>query len=342
MKIWPAYYYYKKKNLRIFFGFLDFIFVVLGGIKQKKITVDSNDKILIVNFGGIGDIVLAEPFFRAIKQTGAEIWCLASPLAGQLLPDYVHRVFFSIPWLSRDGQRLDFFAWWRLLRQLKKEKFNLAIDLKGDPFIIFSLLLLGIKNRIGFINGGLGALLNNGIETDKAVHRSLMNLKLLNLTNITNEAPTLNTQNDGKEFDIILHLYTSLEKNWPLNNWQKLIAGFYDKQIAIIGGSSSQERLIVESLTGDNVRSFLGSELKESVKLISKARLFIGVDSGPAHIAAALGIPVISIFSLAKNSAQWTPVGAKVFVFGEDGNFLNDYEKAKPEIIQKYIKNLLN
>ncbi|MDD4412683.1 MAG: glycosyltransferase family 9 protein [Patescibacteria group bacterium] len=342
MKIWPKYYYYKKKSLRIFFGFLDFIFVVLGGIKQKKITVDSNDKILIVNFGGIGDIVLTEPFFRAINQTGAEIWCLASPLTGQLLPGYVHRVFFSIPWLSRNGKRLDFFAWLRLLRQLKKEKFTLAVDLKGDPFIIFSLLLLGIKNRIGFINGGLGALLNNGIETDEATHKSLMNLKLLNLLNITNEAPVLNTQNDSKEFDIILHLYTSLEKNWPFNNWQRLIADFYDKQIAVIGGNSSQERLIAESLAGDNVKIFLGLKLEESVKIISKTRLFVGVDSGPAHIAAALGIPVISIFSLANNPVQWAPMGAKIFVFGEVGNFFNSYEKASPEIIQKYIKGLLS
>lgn len=343
MKIWPEYYYYKKKSLRIFFGFLDFVFAILGGIKQKKITVSSQDKVLVVNFGGIGDIVLAEPLFRAINQTGAEIWCLSSPLAGQLLPDYVHGVFFSIPWLSRNGQRFDFFAWLQLLRQLKKEKFTLAIDLKGDPFIIFSLTLLGIKNRIGFINGGLGALLNNGIETDKSVHKSLMNLKMLNLTNTKNEAaPTLNNQNDSKEFDIILHLYTSLDKNWPLSNWQELMACFYNKRIAVIGGSSSQERLIAESLAGDNVKNFLGLKLEESVKLISKTKLFIGVDSGPAHIAAALGIHVISIFSLANNPAQWAPVGAKVFVFGEASNFFNSYEKADPQIIQKYIKGLSN
>ncbi|MFH1664555.1 MAG: glycosyltransferase family 9 protein, partial [Candidatus Omnitrophota bacterium] len=58
--------------------------------------------------------------------------------------------------------------------------------------------------------------------------------------------------------------------------------------------------------------------------ILEKASLFVGVDSGPAHISAAAGIPTIVLFSGANDPAQWAPRGKNVrVIFPGLGNDLS-------------------
>ena len=55
--------------------------------------------------------------------------------------------------------------------------------------------------------------------------------------------------------------------------------------------------------------------------LVSQARLVLSVDSGPAHLAAAQGIPLLSLYSGTNRLSQWAPRGPKVQVL-QAGGFL--------------------
>jgi ADP-heptose:LPS heptosyltransferase len=56
------------------------------------------------------------------------------------------------------------------------------------------------------------------------------------------------------------------------------------------------------------------ASLIETAALIERAALFVGCDSGPAHLAAAVGTPVVALFSGTNDARQWRPWGRRVEV----------------------------
>lgn len=80
---------------------------------------------------------------------------------------------------------------------------------------------------------------------------------------------------------------------------------------AIIGGPNDIFPFEDKKLE-KQVKNLTGKlSLHETQILLSLARVFIGIDSGPGHIAAAVGCPVVSIFSSVNDLTRWHPYGAK-------------------------------
>jgi ADP-heptose:LPS heptosyltransferase len=74
-------------------------------------------------------------------------------------------------------------------------------------------------------------------------------------------------------------------------------------------------RRITESRAWPNVVDWTGQlTLIETAALIARADLFIGADSGPAHLAAAVGTPAMVLFSGTNRVEQWRPWGSHVTV----------------------------
>lgn len=74
-------------------------------------------------------------------------------------------------------------------------------------------------------------------------------------------------------------------------------------------------------------------EVERLASLLRGARLFVGNDSGVAHLAAALGVPVLSFFR-ATDPLQWHPVGPNVYVLdcrGETTSTLRAYRYLRPQ-----------
>jgi ADP-heptose:LPS heptosyltransferase len=91
---------------------------------------------------------------------------------------------------------------------------------------------------------------------------------------------------------------------------------------AILVGGEEDEAIIkrIQSIILDtgSMNSAGRTNIKETAALIEKCRLFIGNDSAPVHIAAAVGVPVIVIFSAANNPVGWKPVGKDVICITKD------------------------
>jgi ADP-heptose:LPS heptosyltransferase len=104
-------------------------------------------------------------------------------------------------------------------------------------------------------------------------------------------------------------------KDWGRERWQTLLSRIAIRHsqlgFVIIGASDERER-------GDELcRHWIGPTLnlsgeltpRESAAVLEKAALFIGHDSGPMHLAAAVGVPCVAIFSARDKPGVWFPHG---------------------------------
>lgn len=125
-------------------------------------------------------------------------------------------------------------------------------------------------------------------------------------------------------------------KCWPIENFREigssLLSRFPNIRLIIIGGP--QDRALgdsLEAIWGARSINFAGrASLLQSAEVIRRCKLFIGNDSGPSHLAAAVGISVVTIFSSFVFPELWRPWGPRSqiirhsvpceFCFTENGN----------------------
>ncbi|WP_320175978.1 glycosyltransferase family 9 protein [Maridesulfovibrio sp.] len=129
-------------------------------------------------------------------------------------------------------------------------------------------------------------------------------------------AQTLITEHDlGKDF-ITLHPYaTHPDKAWPEENWITLIKKLdvADIKWTIIGRDNN---VFEPQSTGCNFTSQL--QLRETCALLEKSALLITGDSGPMHLSAAVGTPVIAMFGPTSKAWGFYPAGPRDVVLESD------------------------
>ena len=91
------------------------------------------------------------------------------------------------------------------------------------------------------------------------------------------------------------------EKKYPLEHWAKVIDLFADAGFTpvLVGGQAEiQDSEVLASLTAKPLLNTVPHDLslKRTAHVISQCRLFVSTDSGPMHVASALGVPTVGIF----------------------------------------------
>jgi ADP-heptose:LPS heptosyltransferase len=109
-------------------------------------------------------------------------------------------------------------------------------------------------------------------------------------------------------------------KRWPKEHWRTLIEKFLGEgwRVVIVGGSDDTEaaRLIPAH---PNLRDWTGRlQVTETSALLERADLFIGADSGPAHLAACAGVTSVILFSGTNRASQWRPWSRRSLVLRHD------------------------
>jgi ADP-heptose:LPS heptosyltransferase len=98
-------------------------------------------------------------------------------------------------------------------------------------------------------------------------------------------------------------------KRWPIGSWQALIDRFIESgwRIVVVGGiEDAHLSRVLEP--HDRLRDWTGSlTVTQTTALLERADLFIGSDSGPAHLAATAGTLSVILFSGTNQPAQWRP-----------------------------------
>ncbi len=124
----------------------------------------------------------------------------------------------------------------------------------------------------------------------------------------------------GAQPFIVLSIGTKQPTNdWGLANWRALteqLGQIYPHRLVFIGaeGDREQSEAIMRGL-GDRCVNLCGLlKVRESAVLIAAASLFVGCDSGPMHLAAAVGTPLVAIFSRLNLPGIWFPSARQAMI----------------------------
>ncbi|MBI5195460.1 MAG: lipopolysaccharide heptosyltransferase II [Nitrospirae bacterium] len=288
--------------------------------------------ILIIKPSSLGDIIHALPFLKVLKNAFPDAhveWIISKNnegiLAGNPLIDELI-VFDKDSWqqnISLKNFSNAIHEINALRKTLRSKHFDMAVDLQGllrsglITFFARARLKIGFENaREGsrfFYNKKVGVELSihavdKNLEVAKAIqkaqnteHRAQSTEKIEFPLYIDNEARERVKKLLGgikeKEYIVIAPSARWQTKMWPAENFGLLISKL--SAPCIITGSSADIN-IAEKITaasgGKGINLCGKTGLKELSALISGAKALVSNDSGPMHIGAALGIPIIALF----------------------------------------------
>ena len=290
---------------------------------------DTPRRILIVIAAGIGDFVMATPALGAIREhfPQASIWILTIPEAKPLVERCPHVNVIRTLDLRRSRSALTWAVGhrrqelWQLIRELRKTQFDFALNLYaietlgGALRIAAAFWLIGARRTLGRWSGGYGFAYD--LRSKQEGHEIDAQLGVVRLMGITprTELPELwVTLEDEVACALLLktHGVSSAEKLaclhpgsarpeacWPGNRFvvvgQHLAAA--GARVVIIGALGQQPlcKSLAEPIPG--AISLAGAtSLPVLAALLQRATLLVTNDSGPMHMAAALGTPVVVPF----------------------------------------------
>jgi ADP-heptose:LPS heptosyltransferase len=338
-------------------------------------------RILLIQLDHLGDAILTSPILPRLRAAfpSARLDVLASPSNRALFEadpnvDRVHlaeRNWFE----RRSGGWSMISAVWGLGRRLRRERYDLGIDVRGDVLTVFVLALAGIPRRLGWAMGGGGFLLTDVAEWVPGRHEVDSRLALVDCLGVRQEDParvmvhlrdedrrrvaqilgaawperparralnrvtvgasvralhpatTARLRDDAESLHagrfgetaplLAVHLGAgTTAKRWPLRSWQDLLDRFLDDgwRVVVVGGE--EDVASAQSLRPhDRLLDLTGTlAVTQTTALLERADLFLGADSGPAHLAAAAGVTSVVLFSGTNRPRQWRPYSRRTLV----------------------------
>jgi lipopolysaccharide heptosyltransferase I len=301
-------------------------------MQPELIVLSSTPKILIIKPSAWGDIVHSLPFLATLKKRYpvCEIhWVVAKGLH-TFLEDHplIHKLWIMDKdgWkdLSRIRKTLAEVRTFR--RGLRAEHFDISIDLSGLLRSGLITLAARARYRLGFSDSDEGSPFFYthkipGGEQIHAIDRYLLLADLIdcNATEVTYPFARLPDitellQSLPPHFCIIAPSAGKEANRWPAKRFAELAARLEIPSVIIAGnGDKHIAEEVVAGSRGKAINLAGQTGLKEMVALTKQASFFICNDTGPMHIAAALGIPVFALFGPA-NPIRTGPYGSNATV----------------------------
>jgi lipopolysaccharide heptosyltransferase II len=304
------------------------------------------NNILIVRTDRIGDVILTTPAVAALRKAypKARLSMLVAPLTRDLIaghPD-LHEVLVD----DRKGIHRGLLGFLRLIRALRQRRFDMAIVFHTKKRTNSLCFFAGIPERVGY-NHKLGFFLTQKIKDTRPQglqHESEYCLDVLRFLGIpadseglyvsVHEADERWAEKFLGEHRIepgrlaVIHPGASdPSKQWPAGNFRAVIDVLQNKYalpVCVIGASGIKRTAAEIERDYGNVLDLVGqTSVGQLVSLLKRSRILISNDSGPVHIAAALNIPVISIFTRNQpgiNPERWRPLNPNSKVISPQEN----------------------
>ncbi|MCX6224575.1 MAG: glycosyltransferase family 9 protein, partial [Bacteroidia bacterium] len=293
-------------------------------------------KILVIQLGDIGDVVWAIPAFWALKTTfpQAGLSVLVRNPNRDLLSDdpHIDKIF------QVDQQSVS--SGLRLLKNLRREKFDLLFDLRADDRGAFISFFSGARIRAALYCSGLFGrnrafthLVDPPLAKERilgAAEQSLQIIRGFGIKETTSTPQIFVTEKLKDKMSALLteekietkHGWVSINpfsrwpyKEWDMDKWRQLALFIWKKYkmpVIITGSTIEKQRAEALAMAGRSpIYNLAGkTTLREMAALLQMSRLHIGVDSAAPHIAAAVGTPTITIYG-PSDWHDWAPSGER-------------------------------
>jgi len=291
------------------------------------------EKILVWLPSPMGDAILSTPALGAIRHRFSS--CSIGFIANSVVQSAIKPTDFADFWIEHDDSNP-----FKTASRLKQHSFDCAVLFKNSFGSALTAFLAGIPRRIGYARDGRGMLLTEKLHPRKL---SLLRYKPLSMIDyysaisswlgaqITGRIPRISVDSrscdsaaqklgsiiDGSDPLVVLVPGGAFgpSKMWPCQRFSALADKLIDKyhaRVVVSVSPAPAERDIAKKIcahsSGELVNlgefDFSISELKA---LISRADLVISNDTGPRHIAIALGRKIVTLFG--PNNPAWTETG---------------------------------
>ncbi|MBN1592378.1 MAG: glycosyltransferase family 9 protein [Candidatus Coatesbacteria bacterium] len=341
-------YIYQRRILRVLAASFDTIFGGFFRLFNRSAPLDAkeipeNPKIVFIRLDGIGDVLASLKAARALKARfpAGHLSTLVRRQVAELIDglDFIDEVLTTDIdlYVSKPSMLKSMRYTKQISSLLKKTGTDIAIDPRGDPRIIWAMWRARVPVRIGVNSAGAGFLLSASVDYLRQTPEFEHNLLVAALLGAEDDGTPLSLKPNQSTFAALKERFEGLDepffvvhpsasmpsKIWPNDRFAEVIEVIAEKYgflPVLIGGSDAAE--IYNAISEQSESRMLNltgkTSLKELVALLSEAKLFIGNDSGPAHIAAYTGIPTVIIFSGTNDAAVWRPPGDNVAVISHD------------------------
>jgi len=297
-------------------------------------------KLLVIKASALGDVVHALPVLPYLKSVDPEMdidWLVEEPIAPLLEGHPGLRKVLQIR--TREWRKNLVGGCLRMLAagiSLRRERYDLVLDLQGNSKSGFFTRMTGAPKRYGFdadsVREWANCLSTNckvavpeegGHVTDRLLVVARQALPGGSAPPSAGSLPidpearrrvldrlAAFGLGDGKL--VILHCGTTWKsKRWPLENWLEVTRDFARNEgIRPVLTWGSRDELTAAEQLSKNTTAIVwpGCSLPELAALLARADMVIGPDTGPIHIAAAVGSPTVSLYR-ATDAARNGPRG---------------------------------
>lgn len=275
-----------------------------------------NGKLCILRLSAIGDVCHAVALVERIQRTRPDIqitWVIGK-IEYQLVQDMpnIHFVIFD----KKQGNK----ALKALKVSLNRTRFDVLFSMQVALRANIASLYIKAKDKIGFDSVRAKELhrlfINKTIAAQHHPHVLDGFMAFADAAKIPDGGPPawhIPIPSDAVDFAqalqktlrtyvVICPSASKAERNWTLAGYQTLASHLQAKSIAVVlcGGPSEQERHFADAIAsqGNIAKNLVGkTSLKALLAVLSRATCVVAPDTGPAHMATTVGVPVVGLYA---------------------------------------------
>lgn len=279
----------------------------------------SHPRILITRLSAIGDCILTMPLASALRRQfpDALLTWVAEPGPAKLLRGHEcldELIVVKKGWLKSPS------LVWKLRRRLRQLRPDIAIDPQGLTKSSIVAYMSGARRRIGFakpLGRELSTWLNNELHQPKTLHLVDRQLELLESLGVTSPKVRFLVPRDVAALETVLTFLDAADwakdfavintgAGWDSRLWPVERYGAVARHLGETHGVSSvvvwagpRERAWAQEtvdLSDGHAVLAPPTSLADVAELLRRARLYVGSDTGPMHLASAVGTPCAALF----------------------------------------------
>jgi ADP-heptose:LPS heptosyltransferase len=282
--------------------------------------------VLVVRLDNDGDVLLAGPAIRAVAKAADKVTLLCGPrgrAAAALLPGVDNIVQYRAPWIDPEPEALDRGSLFQLVDDLA--------ELALDEAIVFTsfhqsalptaviLRLAGVKRIAAISDDYPGSLLDVRHRVDDDMHEVERSLSLAAAAGyplpVSEDDRLAILPRPPLEFEVprdyvVVHPGASVSaRAWAPTNHRQLVQELDRRGVTTLVTGGPSEVSLTKFVSSGTTSINLGgrTDLGQLAAVIEGARAIVVGNTGPAHLAAAVGTATVSIFAPTVPARRWHP-----------------------------------
>ena len=287
-------------------------------------------RVLVARLDNDGDVLLAGPAIRAVAAGAGHVTLLCGPRgrqAAELLPGVDELLVHRASWIDPEPEPLDRAATLSLVEQLADRRLDAALILTSfhqSPLPLALLLrLAGVPTVAAVCEDYPGSLLDVRHHVPDHVHEVERGLSLAATLGfglppgddgrLAVEAPAHHppTVVEGEPYVVVHPGASAPARAWPPSHHAELVSALADRGQRVVVTGSPGERALCRTVAGPPRAEVLDlggrTTLAQLAGVLAAARAVVVGNTGPAHLAAAVGTPVVSLFAPTVPLSRWRP-----------------------------------